>query len=68
MFIIKLMECLKLCCKFSSIGRVNRRDGYTMFRPDEKKRAHLTEGIKLIALKMDPQNKNKNDDLAFISR
>ena len=48
--------CVKKSCKFSSIGRVNRRDGYTMFRPDEKKRAHLTEGIKLIALKMDPQN------------
>lgn len=26
-----------------SLERVNRRDGFTMFRPDEKKRAHLTE-------------------------
>lgn len=26
-----------------SLERANRRDGFTMFRPDEKKRAHLTE-------------------------
>lgn len=26
-----------------SLERVNRRDGFTMFRPDEKKMAHLTE-------------------------
>ena len=30
---------------FYNHPRVNKRDGFTMFRPDEKKRAHLTESM-----------------------